>query len=413
MRRNGIKINAITISKILLGSYLVYNCALVTIGFYIPRLSIILLLVSAFSVFTLDGIRFRPLRFKEMEWLLLFAVYSSLSGLLVANNRPLVLQQILFLIELLFVAYLICIVTYKSGEADIIPWSFLISAVILSVFMLRGRAVVVGTRLTLTEGYNSNTLGVFLMFGGWGLLKVCGKMKHFAWSLILSAAGAAILFYFIIRTGSRKATIGFVAILAMWIIFVFRAKLSQVRRSVRILSILTLIAAIALIAPRYGSRFVLAGDTIAYRMQDLGNSEGSWTIRLALIRDALGVFVRNPVFGVGLNNYRLYSAYEMYSHNTYAEVLACTGLIGGILFFGLLVMLIKTIFSKAFHDIKYKQDKVESAYYVTLLIVFLVICMTQICIYNRNLMLVLTQMIAAAILTRRNKEIEEATQKTV
>ena len=337
MNLRGYTIKAYSIPKILVISYLVYNCALSPIGFYIHRLSIVLLVSSIASVFLAERSRLRAVVFREYSVLLLFAIYASVSGLLIARDRSLVLSQIWFLAELLVVIYLICIISYKTGETDIIPWAFLISSAIIAVYMLLGKAVMLrGGRMTLSEGFNSNTLGVFLMLGGWSLLMLCGKMKSSSWSVLLSVAGIALLFYLIIQTGSRKATIGLIGVFVMWLLFAFRAKMSQVRRSVKWMSLLIMIAAVSVIVTRYGSKFLNASDTILRRMEDLESTEGSWTVRLDLVLDALKVFIRNPVFGVGLNNYRLYSAYAMYSHNTYAEVLACTGMIGGVIFFGLL-----------------------------------------------------------------------------
>ncbi len=401
MNFRGITIKAYTIPKLLIIGYLVYNCALSPIGLFIPRLSIVLLAAATASILLAERSKFRAVVFKEFGLLLLFAIYASVSGVLIAKDRSLVLSQVLFWAELLVVIYLICIVSYRTGELDIIPWAFLIGSMIIMVYMMLGKATVLkGGRLTLTEGYNSNTLGVFLMLGGWSLLKLCGRMKHNSWSVLFSIVGIVALFYWIIQTGSRKATIGLVVVFMIWLLFGFRAKMSQVRRSVKWMSLLIMIGALAVIAARYGGKILTASDTILRRMEDLENTEGSWIIRLDLVADALKVFIRNPFFGVGLNNYRVYSAYAMYSHNTYAEVLACTGLFGGILFFGLLIYIMIPIFSKTRYDIKNKKDKLNDTYYITLIIVFLLICLTQICIYNRNLMLVFTQIMIVSIQIR-------------
>ncbi len=51
--------------------------------------------------------------------------------------------------------------------------------------------------------------------------------------------------------------------------------------------------------------------------------------------------MENPIFGVGLNNYRVYSPWGMYSHNDFTESLTSTGLIGFVLYqlFAVLIFL--------------------------------------------------------------------------
>jgi O-antigen ligase len=329
---------------------------------------------------------------------------ATITSFFIANDRSLVIQQALFLLEIILVGYLICLVAYRTGEADIIPWAFFIGSVIISVYMLSGNAVLVGRKLSLSEDYNTNTLGVYLLFGGWSFLRICGKLKRHIWSIVLSVTGSAILLYLIMLTGSRKSTIGFVLVFLMWVLFAFRTRVSQVRRSIRIMSTLVLVASVVFVIIRYGSHFYLASDTITRRMQDLESTEGTWTIRLSMISDALLVFIKNPVIGVGLNNYRLYSSFSAYSHNTFVEVLACTGLLGGWLFFMVLKTPLQIIFHKTITDIKNKSDKVNDSYNITLIVAFLVICMTQICIYNQNLMIVLIQIMAISVLLRNNQD---------
>ncbi len=404
MKTKGLQFDKYLIPKLLLISYLIYNSSLTAIGIYVPRLSIVLLFASTVSVLISEGSTFYFVPFKEFKWLVLFVMMATITSFFIANDRSLVIQQALFLLEIILVGYLICLVAYRTGEADIIPWAFFIGSVIISVYMLSGNAVLVGRKLSLSEDYNTNTLGVYLLFGGWSFLRICGKLKRHIWSIVLSVTGSAILLYLIMLTGSRKSTIGFVLVFLMWVLFAFRTRVSQVRRSIRIMSTLVLVASVVFVIIRYGSHFYLASDTITRRMQDLESTEGTWTIRLSMISDALLVFIKNPVIGVGLNNYRLYSSFSAYSHNTFVEVLACTGLLGGWLFFMVLKTPLQIIFHKTITDIKNKSDKVNDSYNITLIVAFLVICMTQICIYNQNLMIVLIQIMAISVLLRNNQD---------
>ena len=66
--------------------------------------------------------------------------------------------------------------------------------------------------------------------------------------------------------------------------------------------------------------------------------------RIGMYQEAYQFFKSSPLFGIGFNNYRLLSVYHTYSHSTYAEVLACTGLLGAVLYLSaFLIMAGKTI----------------------------------------------------------------------
>ena len=76
--------------------------------------------------------------------------------------------------------------------------------------------------------------------------------------------------------------------------------------------------------------------------------EDSGSGRLDLWRCALDAFYNNPIFGIGLNGIRSYnvdhfgSQFDNYTHNSYLEVLAESGIVGFCLFI--------LMFAFAFHD---------------------------------------------------------------
>ena len=65
--------------------------------------------------------------------------------------------------------------------------------------------------------------------------------------------------------------------------------------------------------------------------------------------DAFRVFLLHPIFGVGIDNYSLYSSFGLYAHSTILELLAGTGIFGTILFLCPYFSVIKTLFN---HSIK-------------------------------------------------------------
>ena len=66
--------------------------------------------------------------------------------------------------------------------------------------------------------------------------------------------------------------------------------------------------------------------------------DASSSEREHLITAALNVFSGNPLFGIGLNNFRL--LHGIYAHNNYLELLSGVGIIGMMLFYSIYVYLI-------------------------------------------------------------------------
>lgn len=64
------------------------------------------------------------------------------------------------------------------------------------------------------------------------------------------------------------------------------------------------------------------------RVVSAGNKTDS---RIYLIYDSIEAFKKNPILGVGLGQIVFYTRYGLFSHNSYVEIIAEQGLIGGLL----------------------------------------------------------------------------------
>lgn len=88
-------------------------------------------------------------------------------------------------------------------------------------------------------------------------------------------------------------------------------------------------------------------DRIVYRLEKFidtlsGVDSGASTReRKELVIQGLNLFYDHPVFGVGMNNFRLF--FGKYAHNNYLELLVGVGLIGAIIFYSLYYIIIKKI----------------------------------------------------------------------
>ncbi|AIY13939.1 MULTISPECIES: O-antigen ligase family protein [Cellulophaga] len=73
---------------------------------------------------------------------------------------------------------------------------------------------------------------------------------------------------------------------------------------------------------------IYQGSRIQGRISTYSNKVDS---REVLIYDGLNIFSENIIFGVGLGQFPFYNNYGLFSHNSYVEILAEQGIIGGIL----------------------------------------------------------------------------------
>jgi len=88
------------------------------------------------------------------------------------------------------------------------------------------------------------------------------------------------------------------------------------------------------------------------RMESVGKDGGSG--RIEIWNNGLSLFLNNPIQGIGLYNFRDYSAdffgEGIYMHNTFLEILVESGVIGSVLFFIFWALLFFRIMSIVWKD---------------------------------------------------------------
>lgn len=109
--------------------------------------------------------------------------------------------------------------------------------------------------------------------------------------------------------------------------------------------------------------------------------------RLQLYKDAVKFWKMSPIFGIGFGQYQVFSSYRLYSHSTYAEILACTGIIGCLLFFIPLFAYSFKLLKNAF--CKKSQNNYEAVIRLSMLFIELLLGATMIFIYDFSHMLIL------------------------
>ena len=153
-------------------------------------------------------------------------------------------------------------------------------------------------------------------------------------TLIAGMMGAGVA---CILSASRTGLVGLMAFYPLWIWFCYRRVM--LRRAGVFAAVV-----LGLIVGGYVFVTVLAQSGASERLLSMfgvlhGQHQRSVDIRISLVKEAWALFQRFPITGVGLGNFRLYSATGHVAHSEYAEVASTTGAPGFVLYFSIFIVL--------------------------------------------------------------------------
>lgn len=147
------------------------------------------------------------------------------------------------------------------------------------------------------------------------------KIGRLAIGGIIAMAVAAV-----VASGSRKGFLGVLAFFVLWYLF---TQLHKIRRNPLIPIALVLLLAAGL----YATVDVVLDNTFLGKRFGERDLDRGYAVRMQMYLDGLQMVSDSPIFGVGLNNYRLLSSTGLYSHSDYIEVASGTGIVGMLLYY--------------------------------------------------------------------------------
>jgi O-antigen ligase len=174
---------------------------------------------------------------------------------------------------------------------------------------------------------NPNTIGQqaipFIGFLVYMFKETKNRPLRIALIVLMVFAAATIIF-----TGSRKGVLGLGLAVALYYVFQ-TARKGRLRMKDFLLSTLFVVVILVLVP-------IILNETIAgKRLLEFMLDPMSEQKRINMYIDGWGMFIENPIFGVGLGNYRLVSPYQGAAHSDYMEILTGTGLVGFGLYFSM------------------------------------------------------------------------------
>ena len=297
--------------------------------------SVFLLTISTYFSADAKGELFFEFRYLTgfYKVLLAFGIYCFITGLVVSIYHSLLIDSMTTYFSYLVVLLDCCLISKLEDSWEWLLNDFIVVSLVCVVYtifwgkpMLNGGATV----YTMSKLNNPHTLAFVLLMGIFGLL--AKNQKNFDY-VLLKMIIILLLLYGILITGSRKSLISIAIFFSIWTFNLFQMQGTISLNPHKVLVFLVVIIAL-IIAVWYFRRYYVGTDQFSRLMRLFGEEEdNSNQERIRMYEVAFKTWKEHFLFGVGFNQYQLYSWRGDYSHSTYAEVFSCTGIIGAAILF--------------------------------------------------------------------------------
>jgi len=270
-----------------------------------------------------------------VPWWAGYIVWLLVSGLIVAVYRAGVTGAAKTMVQLLVLTVIITTYVTSLRRLKLILWAIVIMAFIpLSgwVFGISEARYAEGAPGRLVGGASQpNTFGAILVVGAacgavlFSMSRLKGKLIVLGLCICLSAG--------VVATASRGALVMLVFFLLAMYWFHYGVHLRS--RYVQVL-VGGACLAITLLVGWLFIQDTLLGERIldAFRaFQPSRLRAGYLPDRVFLALQALKLFLKHPLTGIGINNFRFVSETGLYPHNNFLVILTGTGIVGAMLYF--------------------------------------------------------------------------------
>ena len=383
--------------------YMFITKAVIPMGFGNGRMAIVVLALLALCVLFNERWMIRLPELFPAE--LVFVMVTLATSLYVAGNRWSVFDTGEILISSFVFGYCMLSVCREEGSVTWFVKTWYIIALLLVGYLFVYGGYVGGRlqRLTLREGSNANALGVYMMFAVWCSLYLVteylkeGKTKVLR--LLPHIVSVMLFLYVIIETASRKALLACLFVILFWVLFALVPLFKKISFTKRVILFIILGVLLGVVYFRYGAAYINASSTIVFRMRKMAEENITDMHRYTLIKNAVSTFLSHPLFGIGWGNFKRFSFSGQHSHNTFSELLVCTGVVGVAIAGYIWYQIIKRIVIY----VKKSDFIPDSVNIVVLFAAFLFIDLGQIVYYNSSLLMIMHLIIAIVILKQPKK----------
>lgn len=314
----------------LYGIFLNYYCYYVLVGRFIP-MGTVLFFGAACLFVGLDVLQHPRIHMgREFKSWILYTVLAlvSTSIVLIDSSSMSYLGDIGKFVQRLLIIFMVAYICEQENSIRFGLRLMAVTAVALAVSVISVTGDI-QLKLDITSGadLSANDTGSIMAYGCFALMFAWGKRGKASLvqsSLKMAAAICCLIVIFL--TGSRKSIGAVVILLAVQLVLCFpdywrRLDLRRIV-TVTVVGVAAYLFITANLMP-LAEQTNLYARLLGTGVEEAGDSD---LIRVDLYISAIQDFLAHPIFGVGFNQFR--KLHGNYTHSTYAEPLACSGLIG-------------------------------------------------------------------------------------
>ncbi len=296
----------------------------VTNGLLIPLCGMMVLLIFVDLVLMRHVNLYDLFDFPIRCWLV-FGLIALLVAPFVALKKSMAIDSTLTFLKLVLMCFSIIYIGKRNKNISFFVFLMYITSLIYVLYMyLSGNLI--GGRLALV---NANGDANVCLIGIVTASLLIGVTKNRFYKLFILLS--CVLFLFVnLMTGSRKSLLCSLFYIMFWIVVDYKTTWKTIKTHTKVFIVFLSLAVIGLFII-YGIP-IFMNSTTFLRFSD-AHAMQSDSGRVELYREGWRHFVSNPIFGIGFNQFRVYNSRGLYSHSTYTEILANTGIVGTILFF--------------------------------------------------------------------------------
>jgi O-antigen ligase len=269
------------------------------------------------------------------EVIVFFAwVLWSLSGAFIAIDKALYFQQLFTVIQVGMLLFFISGIVSLKRNMSVVMLSIIIGGIIILLSSIFTGQFQEATNIATQERAagmveNANGFAYNLLFVIYAVFYFWNTKSSVLWRIFLTFI-VAISAVGIVYSGSRTGILGFIIFISSWWYFCHRKTLPK--NPLKMYAVLLVL----FISIYYSANYVMSKTYLGKRVQTI--EDNSSQTRFQLYKEGLDMIIHNPIFGVGLNNFRVLST-GLYSHSNYLEIAASTGIIGFFLFYTIYLIL--------------------------------------------------------------------------
>lgn len=286
-------------------------------------------------------------------------LFIAIASYFWALNTSYVIEHIkLLIVNISSLCLLSCVIQSDNDIINllkIIVGSILVNAIYIlsSIDLSLIGKVEIGVD-TLGIRWNANSIGMMMAIGTLIILMILSiesrRLNKIMYT-ILSILFVAIALF----TGSRKAIFFIVFGCSLYVILLNKNRI--VSNIIKIILLLTIVYTLVMNVPELYNILGVRIEGLIAQITGKGVVDSSTKLRMNYIEYGQMWFVKKPLFGYGLNNYRELLGREIgrytYAHNNYIEMMVNLGIIGTLIYYLGYIYILKNSIKSLFKNNDY------------------------------------------------------------